>query len=165
MTTSVETLIAPELADSRGHWGEPQYSPPVAASDIRKWAIATYWPETPPPIHWDEAYAATTRWRGLIAPRDFNPFAWPIHRVPAARLPSPPGVRLTSLNGGQVESYGAPQRPGDVIADRFRVKDFHERQGRFGLMLYVDVENEWTNQAGELVRRRISTFIRYRTLP
>jgi acyl dehydratase len=161
----LETLIVPELADSQGRWGEPQYSPAVTASDIRKWAIATYWPQTPPPIHWDEAYAATTRWGGIIAPRDFNPFAWPVRRTPLAPLPGPAGVRLTSLNGGQVETYGAPQRPGDVIVDRVRVKDFHERQGRFGLMLYVDVENEWTNQAGAFVRRRISTFIRYRPLP
>jgi len=157
----VDTLIAPELREIEGRWGETRYSPPVTASDIRKWAIATYWPQTPPAIHWDEAYAAATRWGGIIAPADFNPFAWPIHRTPLAPLPTPPGLRLTSLNGGQVETYGAPQRPGDVIADRMRVAAFRERQGRFGLMLYVEVENEWTNQSGAFVRRRVSTFIRY----
>ena len=161
MATGVETLIAPELRDAEGRWEEARLSPPVSVSDIRKWAIATYWPQTPPPIHWDEAYAAKTRCGGIVAPADFNPFAWPVHRTPLAPLPTPPGLRLTSLNGGQVETYGAPQRPGDVIADRMRVASFRERQGRFGLMLYVDVENEWTNQSGAFVRRRISTFIRY----
>jgi hypothetical protein len=161
MTTGVDTLITQALRDLEGQWGETRVSPPVAASDIRKWALATYWPKTPPQIHWDEPYAASTRWGGIIAPADFNPFAWPVHRTPLAPLPTPPGLRLTSLNGGQVETYGAPQRPGDVIADRMRVRSFHERQGRFGLMLHVDVENEWTNQAGDFVRRRVSTFIRY----
>jgi len=161
MPAGLETLITPELEALRGQWRETTLSPPIAASDIRKWAIATWWPQTPPPLHWDEAYAATTRWGGIVAPPDFNPFAWPIVRVPLAPLPSPRGVKLTSLNGGQTETYGAPQRPDDVIAERVRVQDFFERQGRFGLMLYVDVETEWTNQHDALVRRRISTFIRY----
>jgi hypothetical protein len=156
------TLIVPELAAAKGRWGDTDLSPEVTVSDIRKWAIATYWPRTPPPVYWDEAHALTSRWGGIIAPPDFNPFVWPIHRKPLAPLPGPAGVRLISLNGGQVETYGVPQRPGDVIADRLRIRDFHEREGRFGLMLYVDVENEWTNQRGEFVRRRISTFIRYR---
>ena len=34
-------------------------------------------------------------------------------------------------------------------------------QGRFGLMLYLFTETEWTNHTGEFVRRRISTSIRY----
>jgi hypothetical protein len=157
----LETLVTPELEASLGRWRKTEYSPVVTASDIRKWAIATFWPETPPAIYWDEVYAATTRHGGIIAPPDFNPFVWLIHPVPLAPLPSPKGVHLTSLNGGQVETYGVPQRPGDVIAERVRVQDFKERQGRFGLMLYVDVETEWTNQAGQFVRRRISTFIRY----
>ena len=165
METHLETLVTPGLRDAQGRWGETTHSPPIAASDIRKWAIATYWPTTPPPIHWDEAYAATTRWGGLIAPRDFNPFAWPIRPAPVALLHGPKGVALTSLNGGQVETYGAPQRPGDVIAERGRISHFQERQGRFGLMLYVDVETEWTNQAGAFVRRRISTYVRYRGQP
>jgi acyl dehydratase len=70
-------------------------------------------------------------------------------------------VRLTGMNGGQTDTYGAPMRPGDVISARSRLQDFNERQGRFGLMLYTFTENEWTNQKGEFVRRRISTSIRY----
>ena len=155
------TLITPGLQEAKGRWGETSYSPGVSASDIRKWAIATYWPQQPPSIYWDEAYAAGSRWGGIIAPRDFNPFAWPIRPPPVALLHGPEGATLTSLNGGQVETYGVPQRPGDVIAERGRIHDFKERQGRFGLMLYVDVETEWTNQAGAFVRRRISTYVRY----
>lgn len=161
MKPEVETFVGPELEAAKGRWSEPKRSPAIAASDVRKWAIATYWPETPPPIYWDEAYAATTRWGGIIAPPDFNPFAWPVHRPKIEALPGLANRRLTNLNGGQVETYGVPQRPGDVIVERSRIKDFNERQGRFGLMLYTFVETEWTNQAGSFVRRRVSTYISY----
>jgi len=162
MATGVETLISPAMQEAKGKWGEPRVSPPIGLSDIRKWAIATYWPETPPQIYWDEAYAATTKWGGIIAPPDFNPFAWPVRRqAPQAAAPPVAGVRLTNMNGGQTDTFGAPMRSGDVITARTRLQDFNERQGRFGLMLYAFSETEWTNQRGEFVRRRISTSIRY----
>jgi len=165
MATGVDTLITQAMNDSKGKWGEARQSPPIAASDIRKWAIATYWPETPPPVYWDEAYAKTTKWGGIVAPQDFNPFAWPVRRPQGqgspAGSPGPGGVRLTTMNGGQTDTYGAPMGPGDVITARSRLADFNERQGRFGLMLYVYNETEWTNQKNEFVRRRISTSIRY----
>jgi hypothetical protein len=162
MATGVDTLISPAMEEAKGKWGGARHAPPIALSDIRKWAIATYWPETPPPIYWDEDYARTTRWGGIIAPQDFNPFAWPVKRVaPAAQIQPAGGVRLTGINGGQTDTYGAPMRPGDVITARNRLQDFNERQGRFGLMLYMFSETEWTNQDGAFVRRRISTNIRY----
>jgi acyl dehydratase len=162
MATGVDTLISPAMQEAKGRWGEARLSPPISPSDIRKWAIATYWPETPPQIHWDEGYAKTTRWGGVIAPPDFNPFAWPVRRMAAAaQIPAAGGVRLTGMNGGQTDTYGAPMRAGDVITARSRLQDFNERQGRFGLMLYTFTENEWTNQKGEFVRRRIATSIRY----
>jgi acyl dehydratase len=162
MATGVDTLISPAMVEAKGKWGEARVSPPISASDIRKWAIATYWPETPPPIYWDEAYAKTTKWAGIVAPPDFNPFAWPVRRMrPVAAAEPVAGVRLTGMNGGQTDTYGAPMKPGDVISARSRLQDFNEREGRFGLMLYTFTENEWTNQTGEFVRRRISTSIRY----
>ena len=43
-------LVTPDMRERRGVWGEERTSPPVAESDIRRWAIAVYWPETPPRI-------------------------------------------------------------------------------------------------------------------
>jgi len=162
MATGVDTLISQAMIESKGQWSQSRQAPPIALSDIRRWAIATYWPETPPPIYWNEDYAATTRWGGVIAPPDFNPFAWPVKRVaPLAAAAPVAGVRLTGMNGGQTDTYGEPMRPGDVISTRQRLADFNERQGRFGLMLYTFTEIEWANQAGAFVRRRIATGIRY----
>ncbi len=167
-----ETLVTQEMIDRKGVWGGQRTSPQISESDIRKWAIATYWPEKPPGIYWDVEYAKTTRHDGIICPPDFNPFAWPVERLrPAgsamrtgAVSPGRAGVpqrRLTGLNGGQTDTYGAPMRPGDIIQSRTRLVDWKERQGRLGLTLYTYTETEWTNQRGELVRRRISTGIQY----
>ena len=95
MTTQPQTLVTPDMFEEKDKWSEPRVSPPIAMSDIRKWAIAVHWPETPPPLYWDEEYAKTTRYGGIIAPLDFNPFAWPVHRHPP---PACPGTRLNPRN-------------------------------------------------------------------
>jgi hypothetical protein len=161
------TLVTPDMEERKGVWSSPRTSPPIAESDIRKWAIAVHWPETPPPIFWDATYAATTRWGTIIAPPDFNPFAWPIvteRRDKAGakeKADKPKGPRLRGMNGGQVETYGVPMRPGDVITARNRLRNWEERTTRLGLTLFSYSELEWNNQHGELVKRRVSTAILY----
>jgi hypothetical protein len=162
----IETLVTPQMVASRGIWGPETASYPVSVSDIRKWSIAAYWPETPPRLFWDEEYARTTRWAGIVAPEEFNPFAWPIQTAPPLQLPgaqpgSTPGKGENVMNGGQVETLFTRIRPGDVITERSRVADWNERTGRLGFMLFLRYETEWHNQTGELVKRRMSTIIWY----
>lgn len=160
------SMITERLRAAVGVWndqGGPSF--PIDRSDIRRWAIATHWPDPPPRLYWDEEYARSTRWGGVIAPEDFNPFAWPVvpldSGVPLCALPEPgePGQRM--LNGGVTFRFGQPMRPGDVIVGRWRVSDINEREGRFGLMLYIHFERELRNQRHELIRIRIDTVIRY----
>lgn len=159
---STQSLITPALRASLHVWSEPEISHPVDCSDIRKWAIAIYWPEVPPKIFWDAEYAKSTRWGGIIAPREFNPFAWPAIR-PADRAPKPskrlPGER--TMNGGQKEVYGVPIRPGDIITSTSALVHVEEKVGKLGLTLYKSTEIRWTNQKEELVRSRISIGIVY----
>ena len=169
MTTEPEseTLITEDMLERKGVWGRERVSPPVSESDIRKWAIAVYWPKPPPPIFWDLDYARGTRWGGIIAPPDFNPFAWPVTverpaRVAAAATNTPKsGKGRRGMNGGQVETYGVPMRPGDIVTARNRLRDWDERGTRLGLTLFSYSETEWRNQGGELVKTRVSTAIRY----
>lgn len=166
MTDSApDTLVTDDMMERKGVWGSERVSPPISESDIRKWAIAVYWPETPPAIFWDADYATGTRWGSIIAPPDFNPFAWPVtmprEKKADEKPKDKPKRRLRGMNGGQVETYGVPMRPGDVITMRNRLRDWEERDTRLGLTLFSYSEMEWHNQDGELVKRRVSTAILY----
>ena len=149
---------------------------PVSASDIRRWAIAVYWPAPPPRVFWDEQYASSSRHSGIVAPEEFNPFAWMSTEGPPADAEPPepndtdrleralglPGPGLAhQLNGGIEVTYGARMRPGDVITSESRLAGYSERSGRLGLMLLTVTEDTWTDQRGTLVKQSRSTLIRY----
>ena len=165
MTTESEpeTHVTPEMIAGRDKWSEPASSPPITANEIRKWAIAVWWPKDPPPLHWDEAYARKTRYGGIIAPYEFNPFAdmWPAHHESGAG-PSVPRTSATSgMNGGQIDEYFVPMRPGDIITSTSALVDWNERTTRLGLTCFTVMETRWTNQLGELVRTRRRNLINY----
>ena len=165
MSDDTLTYVTEEMRAAQGKWGEPRTAPPITETDIRRWAMATYYPKQPPRIYWDADYAETTHWGGIVAPPDFNPFAWPVQRPrggsPGLSGRRPDGKSLTGMNGGQTDTYGLPMRPGDIVTARSRLLDWWEREGRLGHTLYVRTEIEWRNQADELVRTRMSISIRY----
>ena len=164
MTTEPTTLVTEDMIERKGKFGDERVSPSISISDIRKWAIAIYWPEEPPRLYWDEEYAKTTRYGGITAPLDFNPFAWPVYRPSAGAgraTAQGGGVGTRGMNGGQTEEYHAPMRPGDVITSTTGLVDWVERQTRLGLTLFTTTETRWTNQNGEMVKIRKSTGIRY----
>ncbi len=146
-----KTYITDELKAQLGVERERRVSPPVSLSDIRKWAIAVYWPETPPHLFWDEEYAKTTEYGGIIAPEDFNPFAWPIERPARAGATMVPGTRVVINLGGEA-TYYLPIRPGEVITSVNKLVDLYEKETRLGTMVFMVRETRWTNQKGELVK-------------
>lgn len=172
--TAVDTYITAEMRSIVGLPFREMVSYPVSASDIRRWAIAVYYPALPPRLYWDEDYAAATSFDGIVAPEDFNPFAW------AAAEPEMtarqehfdwdytetrlgvkgPGLK-TSLNAGAQTRYGPRIRPGDVIRSTSHVASYTEKQGRMGTMLLTVVRSTWTNQSGETVKVTDQTSIRY----
>ena len=177
MTQQPTTYITPELEAQVGVERDRRVSPPVELGEIRRWAIAVYWPERPPPVYWDADYAKNTRWGGVIAPPDFNPFTWPIdeegfnQRVEHWRrqtrrdsstddVGNTPGNRV--LNGGSNTEYFNPIRPGDVITTVTKLASMDERQGsKTGLMLFMFSEERWTNQKDELIKINTRTTIWY----
>ena len=158
-----DTYISEEIRKMLDVERDVMISPSISESDIRKWAIAVYWPETPPRQFWDAEYARRSRWGGIVAPQEFNPFAWPIERKEASRLGGPigkdPGQRV--LNGGSEACYYAPMRPGDVIRSGTKLVEVYEKTGRLGLMMFLISEITWTKQSGEQVKVERKTGIRY----
>jgi hypothetical protein len=174
-----ETYITEAMLSIIGKpFGEAE-SYPIARSDIRKWAIAVYYPDPPPQHYIDEDFAKSTVYGGIVAPEDFNPFAW-ISAQPglSGRRASSatdginsdyleamfgvkgPGLG-TPLNAGAVTEYGVRMRPDDVITTSSQVVSYTEREGRMGRMLITITRATWTNQAGEMVKFNDQTSIRY----
>jgi hypothetical protein len=170
-------LIRPDMQSIVGEPYGVQVSYPVTASDIRRWALAVYYPENPPAAYLDPEAAEDGR---LVAPLDINVFAWGAARtVPTGKeIEADPRYRMAgamesalgieppdlvrALNGGVSADYtGVPIRPGDVITSRSVIERYSERQGRLGAMLMTDTATTWTNQNGEDVKTSRMTLIRY----
>lgn len=174
-----ESMITEEMRAAVGREIRRGVSFPVAESDIRRWAIAVYFPEPPPAMFWDAdaaSISSETGHKGIVAPEEFNPFAWMTAAGPSSeRTPSgghdpgntekrlgvtPPGLR-NQMNGGIEVEYGVRIRPGDVVTSITRLGSYAERSGRLGRMLMTMFEDTWTNQGDELVKRSRMTLIRY----
>ena len=163
-------LISEEMRGLIGKIQQRRRSYPISASDIRRWAIAIYYPDAPP-----AAYLRAGAVAGeppLVAPEEFNPFAWAVADSDGGggyggpgflELRAgirPPAVRFI-VNGGSQAEYGAPMREGDVITAEFGIRSYAQRQGKRGPLLITETEDRWTNQRDELVRSTIQTLVRY----
>lgn len=154
-TRTVGTYLDAETISWLGRPLEPLVSLPVGANDLRRWAQAVWYPDPPPVAAVSEAVAREGPWAGLVAARDFNPYAWQPDFHPDAYpwmrgMGTEPGYR--GLNGAQQSWYNAPIRPGDVISSEVCLVDAYEKDGRGGTMLFLVDESRWTNQRQETVR-------------
>jgi N-terminal half of MaoC dehydratase len=175
----MKTLIREDMRALIGVVMEDETSYPIAASDIRRWALAVYYPEIPPPQFWNEDDPVTIALGGIVAPDEFNPLAW-ITKVPgpergrrrASAAPragsfelalgvEPPEYRAV-LQGEIRARYGEAQmRPGDVIRSETSITEYFEREGRMGLQLYTTVSEVLTNQDDAWVKTVDTVFVRY----
>lgn len=171
-------LVRPDMEAIVGTPYGVQVSYPVTASDIRRWAQAIYYPERPPAAYLDPAAAEDGR---LLAPLDFNAFAWgAAHSFPSERkipidaklrsvgamehfLGVDPPKLFHALNGGVAATYtGVRIRPGDVITSESVIAGYLERESRrLGPILLTHTDTTWTNQQGELIKTSRMTLIRY----
>jgi hypothetical protein len=173
----MRSLITEEMRRIVGVVMEEETSYPIAASDIRRWALAVYHPDLPPPEFWDDEDPATTAAGGIVAPDEFNPLAWitrqpgPRRRDPAYRprvgafeaaLGVEPPPFKAVLQGEIRARYGEVRmRPGDVIRSATSITEYFEREGRMGLQLYTTLSEALTNQDGAWVKTVDTVFVRY----
>ena len=94
------------------------------------------------PIYFDEAYAKTTRYGGLIAPPSIHILLM-FSCTPADDWMRSPGT----VNAGQSWSYNIPARPNDVITLQARALDKFIKRER----LFVVHDNVFFNQHGEVI--------------
>lgn len=173
-TPSAAGLVTVEMHEAEGRELSRMVSFPIAASDIRRWVIAVYHPHDPPPLFWDAAVAADSIHDAIVAPEEFNPFAWmaaephgekPGYVPGAASIEAKLGLAEVGtnymLNGGTEITYGARMRGGDVITSSTVLSGYREREGRHGPMLFTMTTARWTNQHDQLVKSVTNTVIRY----
>lgn len=167
------TYVSQQMRECIGRELDRRISYPIASSDIRRWAVATYYPELPPQRFW-AASAGSLECDAAAAPEDFNPFAWliaepagppPSLRDPEEVLGIPGPDAPVRLRGGMSATYGVPMRAGDVINSVRRLGGYDEHNGRRGPMLLTTVADTWTNQRDELVKNFEFTFIRFANTP
>ena len=167
------SYVSEQMRECVGCELDRRTSYPITSSDIRRWAVACYYPE-PPPQRFCVVPAGPAD-RGVpAAPEDFNPFAWliaePAGPPPSLRDPeevlgiSGPDAPVR-LRGGMSVEYGVPMRAGDVITSVRRLGGYDERNGRRGPMLLTTIVDTWTNQHDELVKSFEFTFIRFAEVP
>jgi hypothetical protein len=172
------TWVTDQMRDAEEREFRRRVSFPVAASDIRRWAVAVYYPDLPPRQFWDADHAKTRRHGGLVAPEEFNPFAWltadilqsanptaPVYPVAAGYVEEALGIEpppLTkNISGGISVRYGGPIRPDDIITSTVRLIKYYEKEGRLGRMLFTITEDGWLNQHGAHIKTMTETSIRY----
>jgi len=163
--------ITPEMLSAVGREISWRVSFPITASDIRRWAVAVYYPDDPPAAFWRASHARGAANDEIQVPEEFNPFAWGSAEQSPSREAADGSVEATLhidppnlefvLNGGMECDYGLRMRVGDVMRSVIRLHSYRERRGRLGLMLFTTTEDTWTNQDGYVVKTVRQTHIRY----
>lgn len=115
-------------------------------------------------LYLDEEYAATTRWRGIIAPPGYlyahgSP-AW-LGKMPGIRDSS--GREMTgSDNATETWEFFRPVRPGDTVLSHGKIAGIEPKKSRkLGEAALVNEEMRFTNQKGEIVARLNSYTFRF----
>src|ERR687897_941971 len=71
--TPEQTDVALDVSDLDRYMGVPmrpgELKEPVERNDIRRWVQAMHYPN---PLHYDEGWAAESRWGDIVAPQSFT---------------------------------------------------------------------------------------------
>lgn len=165
-------MITADMQDLVGRPHRRVVSYPIARLDIRRWAMATYYPAEPPPRYADA--------EPLLAPREFNPFAWAVadeqkfgpaasatpEQLAAGAIEHLLGVEppqlYRALNGGVSCQYGAARmRVGDVITATATIAEYGTKESRLGSMLLTTIDTVLTNHDRQHIRTDRLVLIRY----
>jgi acyl dehydratase len=131
---------------------------PCSTTDIRRWVMAMDYPN---PIHWDQDFAAASKFGGIVAPQSFAAALDYGHGMQPACVGVIPGSHLL-FGGEEWWHYGPRLRPGDRLTQRRWFHDYKVTQTKFaGPTLFSRGDTLHTNQHGVPVCKERATSIRY----
>ncbi len=157
-----ERSITFDTTDVDRHVGKPvgggQLKDPVVTNDVRRWAQGMQYPN---PLHYDEAFAAQTRFGGIVAPQSFTICCDIGHGAGPAIVGSIPGTHMI-FGGDEWWFHGPRVVPGDLLRMQRRFHDYKVTQTKFaGPTMFSRGDTLYRNQRGELVAKQRSTAVRY----
>ena len=133
---------------------------PVEPSEVRRFHHATM---DPARRYWDAEWAKRSRYGGLVAPDPLDQMGDPNfdgrNRRMRPGLPpvEVPLVRL--LNGGYDYEFFRYARHGERLFVKSRFKDIYQRDGKTGTMVFVVIEDLYSNERGEPLLKTTNTLI------
>ncbi|ADP81341.1 FAS1-like dehydratase domain-containing protein [Pseudofrankia inefficax] len=163
MAVGQETNDDLDVSDLGRHMGVPimpgQLREPVAVNDIRRWVQAMHYPN---PLHYDESWAARSRFGGFVAPQSFTVATDTSHGCAPAQVGRIPDSHLV-FGGDEWWFFEGRIRPGDRILCHRQPFDFKVRQTAFaGPTCFQRGDTLYINQRGERIALQRSTAIRYK---
>ncbi len=169
--------ITPEIRALIGARAEMEAWDEVERGAIRRFVQAVMDPD---PVYWDEEYARTTRYGGVVAPPMYpmygfrfppntpdpldearhNPHCHGGSFMPRFGLPEPPVPLQRVLNGGNDVEFLALDRPGDRLRAHSMIEDIYQKNGRSGPMVFIRMKIVISNQHGQVLLVNRQTSIR-----
>ena len=162
-TTPEHPDDALDVTDLDRYMGVPmrpgELKEPVARNDIRRWVQAMHYPN---PLHYDERWAAESRWGDIVAPQSFTVACDTSHGASPAQVGRIPGSHLI-FGGDEWWFFGPRVRPGDKLVCHRMPYDYKVADTKFaGRTCFQRGDTLYINQQGERVALQRSTAIRYR---
>ena len=158
-TEDTATLDVSDLDQYMGVPMEPgELKEPVALNDIRRWVQAMHYPN---PLHYDERWAAESRFESIVAPQSFTVATDTSHGCSPAQVGKIPNSHLI-FGGDDWWFFGPRMWPGDHMVCHRMPYDYKVTNTKFaGPTCFQRGDTLYINQKGERVALQRSTAIRY----
>jgi acyl dehydratase len=154
-----DELDASDLDQYMGVPMEPgELKEPVALNDIRRWVQGMHYPN---PLHYDEAWAAESRFGTIVAPQSFTVATDTSHGCSPAQVGKIPNSHLI-FGGDDWWFFGPRIHPGDKLTCHRMPYDYKVTHTSFaGPTCFQRGDTLYINQRGERIAQQRSTAIRY----
>ncbi|HEY6532549.1 MAG TPA: MaoC family dehydratase N-terminal domain-containing protein [Acidimicrobiales bacterium] len=151
-----------DTSDLDRHMGVPmrpgELNDDVTRSDIRRWVQAMHYPN---PLHYDERWAAESRFGELVAPQSFAVATDTSHGCSPAQVGRIPDSHLI-FGGDEWWFFGPRIRPGDHLVCHRMPYDYKVTDTGFaGQTCFQRGDTLYLTQRGERIAQQRSTSIRY----
>jgi len=137
--------------------GGQQFKEPFSTNDIRRFVQGV---QNPNPLHFDEEYAAKSRYGRVVAPQSYFGGGPGTGATPSIQGTVPGSHML--FGGDEFWFFGPRIFPGDLLRMERMLYDYRVTNTSFaGPTMFSRGDTTYFNQRGETIARQRSTSIRY----